>query len=142
MCLKLSAPELHVAKEDIVCYKLLIKSSPHTGDRIPKLDVYYTPFQLTQIKVGKTYKSYLYEDELQVTLGLHSFAELHSNKAFWPLDFDFIAKCIIPKGSSYYVGIFMSKKSYASDTITYVEVKDKKENFGPVKEYVSKIINK
>jgi len=33
-------------------------------------------------------------------------------------------KCVIPKGSTYYVGTFDYWKSYASDKLTYVEIID------------------
>jgi len=37
-------------------------------------------------------------------------------------DYIVIAECIIPKGSTYYVGDFMGSKSYASDCLKYIKI--------------------
>lgn len=35
---------------------------------------------------------------------------------------DVVTKCIIPKGSKYYIGEFNNTISYASDTLKYVQI--------------------
>lgn len=81
-----------------------------------------TPYQGSIINIGETYSSELkLENDSNVNIGLHSFAELESAKDDGCGDGIF-AKCIIPKGAHYYEGIFCNRKSYASDRLTYVEL--------------------
>ncbi len=118
-----------VAKRPITVYKHVFKSM--TGDIL-------TPYQSFKVEEGKLYTSSLCrktEPLDMIDIGLHSFrtkrdalADVKSAmrnvgitaKAYY------IVKCIIPKGSSYYVGTTFNVRSYASDAIKYgklVEVK-------------------
>lgn len=85
---------------------------------------YVTPYQNSPVMIGKTYKSNLFkEDKFDfVNIGLHSFKNLEDAKVGLSMNYSVLVKCIIPKGSDYYEGIFNYKKSYASDTLTYVEL--------------------
>lgn len=138
MCLLIKRNSIRYATEDIVCYKA-VKNAKET------VDVYESPFMNFKYQIGKTYSSPLnhlalienpdannrdllyswertkylnciYSDKIEE--GLHTFVD--------PLDcyLSFpqytILKCIIPKGSWYYKGVFQAfgpKQSYASDTL-------------------------
>ena len=54
-------------------------------------------------------------------MGLHSYASIRDTQ-YSILVNEVIAKCIIPKGASYYKGRFGGYTSYASDILTYVEL--------------------
>lgn len=82
-----------------------------------------TPYYNAFIEMGKTYDSIINYDENcdEIEQALHSFKyeataidESSSNSV--------IVRCLIPKGSTYYVGIFDDCDSYASDRLTYVEI--------------------
>jgi hypothetical protein len=82
-----------------------------------------TPYQKVGIKIGETYKSKLIKDDLLIEEGIHSFESFKSANYFASFEEKkIVAKCIIPKGSEYYVGNFNGFVSYASDTLKYVEV--------------------
>jgi hypothetical protein len=87
---------------------------------------YKTPYQETEIKIGETYISKLIKNNDRVEEGLHSFATLKDAKALTIIvscRYNYvIAKCVIPKGSRYYKGKFDTYTSYASDTLSYVEI--------------------
>jgi len=84
---------------------------------------YLTPYQRVEIEIGKTYTSDLEKKEGIIEKGLHSFEKIE--------DIDFLyatystAKCVIPKGSTYYIGEFHGSVSYASDKLTYLEIVEK-----------------
>lgn len=133
MCLDLhkSSRGILVAETDIVVYKYLkIRSG---GSLI-------TPFQYSPVVIGETYESKLNvrlysdlnldNDELPddlivgfVSEGLHSFGEFKN--AYKQYKYDkcerVVVKCIIPKGSQYYIGKFDEHLSYASEKLTYVK---------------------
>jgi hypothetical protein len=82
-----------------------------------------TPYQNVEIKIGETYKSKLIKNDSLIEDGIHSFKSLKVAKRLASFDENkFVAKCIIPKGSEYYIGNFNDYVSYASDTLKYVEV--------------------
>jgi hypothetical protein len=84
---------------------------------------FLTPYQDVEIKIGETYKSKLIKNDLLIEEGIHSFESFKSANYFASFDKNrFVAKCIIPKGSKYYIGNFNGYDSYASDTLKYVEV--------------------
>lgn len=120
MCLKLSeanrkSSQYKIATEDISCYKV-VKSH---GDR------FYTPYFRADAQLGQTYYSeFTFNHYGDVSRGLHSFKSL---KAATAEADSFIAntkiiRCVIPKGSRYYQGKFGNAISYASDTLTYLEI--------------------
>jgi hypothetical protein len=87
-----------------------------------------TPYQNVEIKIGETYKSKLIKNELLVEDGIHSFKNLEDANYFAGFDKNrIVAKCIIPKGSEYYIGKYGYNGydgfvSYTSDTLKYVEI--------------------
>jgi hypothetical protein len=82
-----------------------------------------TPFQDVEIKIGETYKSKLIKYGQLIEEGIHSFENLEAAKRLASFDEDrIVAKCIIPKGSEYYVGKYGDHVSYTSDTLKYVEI--------------------
>lgn len=99
--------------------------------------LYKTPHMDFIVNMGKTYHSELIRNvgvgqlwstkenklvtvkRVNITVGLHSFA----TPPYKGMG-DVIAKCIIPKGSKYYEGMFGDSVSLASDTLTYVEIID------------------
>lgn len=126
MCLNIQNKfsEPLVASEDLVVYKVLENTTTE--------DLYLTPFQQTAVSIGsgRTYKSKLSFDRYgDVERGLHSFCDLEDARAlariraniFHQCRFS-VCRCLIPKGSKYYVGWFNFNDSLASDKLTYVEV--------------------
>jgi hypothetical protein len=83
-----------------------------------------TPFQDVEIEIGETYKSKLIKYGSSIEEGIHSFENLEDAKRLSSFDEDrIVVKCIIPKGSEYYVGEYNNGYiSYASDTLKYVEI--------------------
>jgi hypothetical protein len=83
-----------------------------------------TPYQDVEIKIGETYKYELIKNGLLVEDGIHSLENLKD--AFYCASLyknRIVAKCIIPKGSKYYIGEYSNSYiSYASDTLKYVEI--------------------
>lgn len=113
MCLEIkhNAKKM-TARKDIVVYKILLKWRDGT---------LRTPFRNCVINIGEQKESYLLKEENEITIGLHSFKSynLISDKdGHWGR----VAKCIIPKGSKYYVGKFDGRISYASDKIKYIKI--------------------
>jgi hypothetical protein len=91
---------------------------------------FLTPYRKAEIKIGETYKSKLIKYDSLVEEGIHSFESLKDANFFAiAIKSKIVAKCIIPKGSEYYVGKYSDDiysdsdyVSYASDTLKYVEV--------------------
>lgn len=128
MCLSINAgDEPIIAEEDIIVYKYLhqkIKADNSLG-------AIRTPYKKSIVKIGETYKSKLKkindEGDYIITLGLHSFADLKNCRmdaiSWYQEKFKTLyVKCVIPKGSQYYVGQFIGATSFASDTIKYLEI--------------------
>ena len=91
-----------------------------------------TPFQETPINIGDIYYSNLNKDTLlnQVSIGIHSFKnfnECYSVAVRYFSNYIFV-KCLIPKGSEYYEGLFQGYFSYASNSLKYLETYDPKSN--------------
>jgi hypothetical protein len=86
--------------------------------------VILTPLRKAEIKIGETYKSKLIKNDSLIEEGIHSFESFEDAKRLASLDENrFVAKCIIPKGSKYYIGKYGNGYvSYASDTLKYVEI--------------------
>jgi hypothetical protein len=125
-----------IATEDITCYKVLYYNSVSNE--------YSTVFQRAVVKAESVYESILTVADngiyVAVEEGLHSFVHIEDANMltsffnFAPLvDIEnnyklkcVIAKCLIPKGSTYYAGVFetFTKKSesYASNKLAYLEI--------------------
>ena len=113
MCLCIKEGDIpKIAKKDIICYKHIMKN---WGE-------YFTSYQKKSVKIGNTYHSGLERFNNEIHKGLHSYkykedAIKESEK--WV---EILAKCIIPKGSKYYEGIFDRSVALASDCLKYVEI--------------------
>jgi len=88
-------------------------------------DCYYsTPYMNQKVSLGEEYKSTILIDIYKNTISkaLHSFK--YKNDAMISC-YDcggVIVECIIPKGSTYYVGEFNDKPSYASNKLKYIKI--------------------
>ena len=88
---------------------------------------YHTPYQNSIIEIGKEYTSelsltkYYKSDSEIITKGLHSFVQKPNIRKG-----EYLAKCIIPKGSEYYEGCFESGSnsldSIASNKLKYIKI--------------------
>ena len=85
------------------------------------ITVYKTIYQNFTVKIGETYTPSLERIGDTVYEGLHSYANIRDTLRSM-LENEVIARCIIPKGAFYYKGTFDGSTSYASDTLTYVEL--------------------
>ncbi len=131
MCLNLKrgSNKILIAETDIVCYKAILKKLDEDNDYD-----YVTLFQRSNVSIGSTYESEFFIYRNNVEEGLHSIADKIDTEMMingYNICIDqseilsiFIVKCIIPKGTEYYVGLFDELKSYASAMIKYVEIVD------------------
>ena len=139
MCLVITKfNKLKIAQEDIKCYKILFKSSAHPG-------LYYAPYQSFTYELGETYSTNIsvsydcntfglsffrfifykffndFLDVKGVNQGFHSFVNLKDAIKERKEDLNYeelvICECIIPKGSKYYKGAYLSYNGYVSDNI-------------------------
>jgi hypothetical protein len=78
-----------------------------------------TPFRYSPVEIGKTYESELEVCGDTIEKGLHSFKKVV--RPYYKDNAIFV-KCIIPKGSKYYEGLFNDRISYASNKLTYLEI--------------------
>ena len=83
------------------------------------ITTYYTPYQNFRVEIGQTYYSELEVIGNNVEKALHSFEHLDDCKADGG---GVYVKCIIPKGSEYYYGLFNDASSYASNALKYLEL--------------------
>ena len=130
MCLYLKSSKVRIAKEDIICYKFLVK----------EVGSYFTPYQSSLIEVGK-----LIEDTESLMIEktskrdfnfilyggmFHTFKDIEAARkdVRWfannmsRVNEYVIFKCIIPKGTEYYEGTFEAYKCYASKKLIISEV--------------------
>lgn len=87
---------------------------------------YVTPYMAEKVNPGKTYDSDLVVEpnRLSIEVGLHAYARKKDVVSrLERLCIGMLAKCVIPKGSKYYVGKFLYNKSYASDRLRYVSIR-------------------
>lgn len=148
MCLEISnnAKEQY-ATEDIVCYKVIKRYERFGSDPYDNMIIigyfYNTPFQDARVEIGKTYRSQLRKvvnTTHKIEEGIHSCVSYEDAqktcRLLGTLSYYAIAKCIIPKGSKFYVGYFGPSNvvhrdnehnitilnSYASNKLKYVEI--------------------
>lgn len=123
MCLNTYSPFPFAkrAKKPIICYKQLIEIDGR----------YYTPFQHSEIEIGKEFQSELIKEGLfssnvVINVGLHSFMWYHetikSPLTFAPKGRIVVVLCEIPIGSKYYKGRFNGNDSYASNKLKYLQI--------------------
>jgi hypothetical protein len=138
MCLEIKEGDLRkTAEEDIVCYKILATISSDSGEIVR-----FTPLREVLVNVTKDFEAEGSEDYLEQALGkisigfIHTFEDLvdtmmalttfkvimGENKVDY-LGLE-IWKCVIPKGTKFYKGVFLdikSSSSYASKKIKFIE---------------------
>ena len=121
MCLDLtSIKPPRVAEEDIIVFKHLKK----TGE------TFRTPYRDCEIKFNEVITSPLQRDGYSVELGLHSFVSMAKCKTDAIGEHSHaVVKCVIPKGSKYYVGDFYGCRSIASDSLRYDEILFEREDY-------------
>lgn len=122
MYLKKGDESAKIANRDIVCYKML--KVIDDGRMI-------TPYQKMPCEIGAEYTSKLRKNvgKKSVTFGLHTYtskaAAFMQYRALTCFGQFVVCKCIIPKGSSYFVGEFLglsgTLRSYASNRLRIVE---------------------
>lgn len=83
--------------------------------------IFITPYRRFPIIIGETYDSILEKNPKYINKGIHSFKNIKDAKNDADL-YNVIVKCIIPKDSKYYKGIFNNVVSYASNKLKYVEI--------------------
>ena len=121
MCLYLKQnSQLYTASIDITVYKFLT----NTGAGL------VSPYYNYPVKIGETYTSdlikvYSNSDGFCCNVGIHSYKKKVDAEKMSYINNRFqniIVKCIIPKGARYFKGLHVGEVSYASDTLTYVEI--------------------
>lgn len=82
---------------------------------------FMTYFRDFPVEIGETYYAELNRDTPHsVEEGLHSFDSIESARK--EDNIVYVAKCCIPKGSSFYLGTFNGFPSYASSALKYLEI--------------------
>ena len=145
MCLYLKNIKPKIAKRDIVCYKILNRTSRFNWDTNEMEEMYTTPYQHTPINSvnDDIIKGIRCFEPNSSTPHISSSSDLFCLKGFkWAMrggcihsyrykndanfmidDFEqVIFKCIIPKGTEYYKGIdAIGQENYASKKIRFVK---------------------
>ena len=79
---------------------------------------FVTPYRDVIVKMGKTYISRVKVSSWnEIGQALHSYVDIPTDNVY-----PYIAKCIIPKGATYYEGIFDERRSYASNKLKYINI--------------------
>lgn len=83
-----------------------------------KENQFVTPYQRVIVEMEKTYRSKIKVSRWnEIEQALHSYVDIPTDNAY-----PYIAKCIIPEGAIYYEGIFLEKRSYASNKLKYINI--------------------
>ena len=127
MCL-IAENKVHIAKEDIICYKMVCKSAigeEYTTIHYPfryKNNIIYDN-NMSHSEFIEKYPFYKGLAYIKVTKYMfHSYAD--SKVAREKIDYfpnAIIVMCIIPKGAYYYIGEHELNLSYASSKIKIIE---------------------
>lgn len=117
MCLLVNT-QYKIAKEDIVCYKILEK------DYYGHLFSPYTLFRWELNKLTKAEgKPYFtsFKETKHIAVGyFHTFKSIVAAKKqlkLWPNRNHLICKCTIPKGTKYWEGLYEGYKGFASKNL-------------------------
>lgn len=118
MCLITKQKLSNIAKEDVICYKI-ITTNIESGNYV---SYYYSEMKW---ELNKVYCSSLGRCRDYVREGFHSYA--HYQDALKILEQDMplgciLVKCIIPKGANYYKGKQQDSDGYASSQIKMTEI--------------------
>lgn len=124
MCLDLKWwSRKRIATKDIIVYKVVTNYCWNPGYS------FRSSYQSMPIKIGETYNVLqIVKCRARILQGFHSLKSLKATNELLQEDFRrCIVKCIIPKGSTYYNGIFercqlFNPIGYVSDSIKYVEL--------------------
>lgn len=124
MCLELSCHYSgceETAEADLVVYKHLIDNCD--GHNIFYPQSLLTSYRKQPVEIGRTYESeFSYGcDGRSVEKALHCFISPEDAEAD-AFSYMRIAKCLIPKGSTYYRGRFFYYECLASDQLIYLEL--------------------
>lgn len=117
MCLYTTQPKSLIAKKDITCYKVV---HPH-------IKAFLSEYRFFEYKIGRTYRLYTGVKQWApdnygyMYSGFHSFTTLKNALEYGGKRM-VLLKCVIPKGSRYYVGDFGngSCTQYCSNRIRVV----------------------
>ena len=120
MCLITNTPVPSIAEQDIECYKVYVKSyndsrvSPYRRCPMPNINELVTTELQSPVN-------------LRVDLGFHSFsyfsdAEFVAERFARTKKSSCVVKCIIPKGTEYYLGKFGFDEAYCSESIILKEI--------------------
>lgn len=109
--------------EDIVCYKLYISFEEELKS------LFRRSLAPNMNEIAKTYLEEPYDTGNYVDRGFHSFANLEDalktganiSRLYNNMDI-VVIKCIIPKDSKCYVGLFWGMTSYCSESIKLIEL--------------------
>jgi hypothetical protein len=119
MCLTLTDTTAKIAEEYILCYKMIerhkIKGDYRSFYEFYPIElgsIYHSEIKIMYNEVYKALHSYVYESEC-----IGDCSTCSTINGFSGL----VVKCIIPKGSEYYVGTFSGCKGYASNCIVYTK---------------------
>ena len=128
MCLHIKRfTSLRKARRDITVFKKL-SGYPSLQSLIVPSDhtAYFTPFQRMEVYIGETYHSELrissnpFEGRgRHVDKGLHAWRTEAKCRGANAGILAVNVKCIIPKGSQYYIG---RSKDIVSDTLKYIQI--------------------
>ena len=123
MCLLVNT-EYKIAKEDIICYKVLYKSHYDQSLHSPYFAFKWELNKLTKAK-GKPYiRTIEGQKKKKIMKGyFHTFKTIKSAKNLKRRLYygQFIYKCIIPKGTKYWEGTFNDCKGFASKNLIIKE---------------------
>lgn len=130
MCLYTDSKKVQVAKEDITCYKILIKERKKWIYRIFHKSTYRAPFYKYHTyrlkELNDLGRSLIVYTDYEVHSGFHSFVNLQDAERMLSEWYDtqkgqIIVQCVIPKGAEYVKGTIdkspTSPASYVSHQI-------------------------
>ena len=140
MCLATKTDTPSIAQKDIVCYKFYILHkvyppcedavllSPYRNSPAPAINK-VTNTLLGGAEYAEAFLNGITISMYLVNLGFHSFKcidDLVKETNFYRFFTIKIFKCIIPKGSKYYEGVYCEYPSYCSESIILKEIIDVK----------------
>lgn len=118
MCLITKQKLSNIAKEDVICYKI-ITTDIESGNYV---SYYYSE---KKWELNKVYCSSLGRYRDNVLEGFHSYANYQDALKILEQDMPLgciLVKCIIPKGANYYKGKQQDNDGYASNQIKMTEI--------------------
>ena len=123
MCLLVNT-EYKIAKEDIICYKVLYKSNYSGKLYSPYVTFWWELNKLTKAD-GKPYIHIIEGQKKKIMRGyFHTFKTIKGAKSLKECLCCcgvFIYKCVIPKGTKYWEGTFNGCKGFASKNLIIKE---------------------